>query len=96
MQSQPLDPSQQISKSLTFPSLKEPTSPMVTQSLQSVGIVGKGVTSEGWKISPAEKRRYVTQFGTYDRMKTGYLPGVDIKPVLNQSGLDQTILAKIW
>jgi hypothetical protein len=80
------------------PSLSQSV-PMIAQSPQ-VGGVGLGVSlgtvTEGWGITPAERSRYGLQFGTLDRTKTGYLTGTEVRPVLNQSGLGQAVLAKIW
>ena len=95
-----LDSSQQISKSLTFPSFSEqPAMPLIAQSPQGGG-VGRGVSlsavKEGWAINPIDKRRYVMEFGTQDRAKSGYLLGSQVKPVLDQSGLEKSVLAKIW
>ena len=95
-----LDSSQQISKSLTFPALSEQMAmPLIAQSPQGGG-VGRGVSlstvKEGWAINPIDRRRYVMQFGTHDRAKSGYLLGSQVKPVLAQSGLEQSVLAKIW
>ena len=80
------------------PSLAQ-SMPMIAQSPQ-VGGVGMGTSfsavSEGWGITPADRRRYGQQFVTQDRTKSGYLTGTEVKPVLNQSGLEQAVLAKIW
>ena len=93
LQSLPLDPSQQISKSLAFPSLNEETP---GPARMQVGGAGRGVPNEGWAMTPTEKRRYVLQFGTHDRTKSGFLAGSEVKPILKQSGLEQALLAKIW
>ena len=95
-----MDTSQQISKSLTFPSFKEqPSVPSTVQSPQ-VGGVGRGVSlsavSEGWSMNATEKRNYMMQFNMHDTMKRGFLSGAEVKPVLNWSGLEQSILARIW
>ena len=65
-----------------------------------MGGVGRGVSlstvSAGWAMNALEKRRYVMEFNTYDRVKTGFLSGAEVRPILSKSGLDQSVLAQIW
>ena len=74
--------------------------PLIAQSSPTVGGVGLGVSlstvNEGWGMTAAERHRYGLQFGTQDRTRAGFLTGSEVKPVLNQSGLELAVLAKIW
>lgn len=49
-----------------------------------------------WVVTAADKAKYDEIFHTLDKDCDGFVTGMDIKEVLLQSGLPQTVLAHLW
>jgi len=49
-----------------------------------------------WAVPNASRLKYTQMFNTHDRMKTGFLTGVQARNILLETGLPQNILAQVW
>lgn len=72
----------------------------LTPSSHVAGGVGLTVSlaavSEGWSMSPTERRRYILMFNTLDKKKTGFIGGTEARNELLKTHLEYGLLAKIW
>jgi hypothetical protein len=49
-----------------------------------------------WPVPQPSKLKYTQIFNQVDKNKTGFLTGMQARQLLVQTGLNQTILAKVW
>lgn len=54
------------------------------------------VASGEWAVPQSSKLKYTQMFNMQDRMKRGFLGGMEARAILTQSHLTHPVLAQIW
>ncbi|XP_071819770.1 intersectin-1-like isoform X2 [Apostichopus japonicus] len=84
------------------PSMVSPLARAGTLPAQSAAMPGSpersrsAAISPEWAIPQSSKLKYKQQFNQNDRMKSGFIMGLQARSILMQTGLPQNFLAQIW
>lgn len=91
----PLPPQPLIQPSMASPILSQPL--IITQQPSAISQSPVPiVTTTNWVVSAEDKAKADALFRQTDADKDGYVSGLEIKDVFLQSGVPQSVLARIW